>query len=68
MTCDDIEVTLWQEHSESQIKTGDYVRIDNVSVGFYEQAKNLSTNQLSTIEVRLKILNQLNFQQCCFGF
>ena len=46
-----MEVTLWRNHSTTDVKTGDYVKISNVSVGYYDKKKNLSTGQLSTIEV-----------------
>ena len=58
-TGDSIEVTLWRDHSNLDIKTGDYIKVTNVDVGFFQQTKNLSTNQLSTIQVRL---NNVSFQ------
>ena len=47
----EIEVTLWREHTTAAVKTGDYDKIKNASVGYFDKKKNLSTQAITTIEV-----------------
>ena len=63
---DEIDVTLWRRHSALDIRAGDFVKISNATVGYFEKKKNLSTTQLSTIEVCTEFFGIRSPKKCIY--